>query len=659
VDGAITASTAPIDGDGARFMFDTTKGAIRGGTITTDGTQWDNDNRGEQSVAFGLDTSAKGAQSTVSGGQDNTAGGIASTVGGGKSNNATGAYSVAMGHKAKATLDNSFVFGGDDNVDTTSLAANTATFGFPATGDGRGLYYLNTPIKSSDDVVENLVVKTNGQIVKTPDATASLTTAIADLQTSTYAVDSKTVDTDNTATLDPEDIVPTLLKSTVNGTEVFNLSANGSLLAGNGNVMLTEECICVMNTDTFNIKTQGSTSQIAINTDSMKLQQDVHITPQTLDISDRHLYVKNVLQDTKRSCIGQLRTFSDTAPQITMTAGGNKYAGWETDIGINVDSDLSESSLIITDEGLYKIELGLNYSAGFSTVFEVSVLVDYIDETSNPLTKIIDKIQRNQTVLSYETINMSFYYNLKPDDILYVEIDGVNGGETTIRNACLSVERIQENRGGLSEFAQPPAIIMQDNTYPPPFVVDQSMPFHAGQAGYFLFDNAVSTHWHSGPWEPTTGYYVNDDSDETPLRETSRLSGEYNTAGVNSKTVDGVVVKGEWVSLDFGDTRLISKYRIEPRVGDYPGVGHPKRWTLCGTLDNSDPANTNWYTIDEQHLSPGFSLLEGVPTQQQSFTLETPREARHIAFIVTRIFPSANDDHLEEHYTSFAGLIFE
>lgn len=94
-------------------------GSIRGGTVT--GTQWNSANRGPQSVAFGLDTTASGSHSVVSGGQTNIASGLNSVVPGGSNNSATGSHAIAMGRNATAAGDDMFVW-----CDGTALSSNVA-----------------------------------------------------------------------------------------------------------------------------------------------------------------------------------------------------------------------------------------------------------------------------------------------------------------------------------------------------------------------------------------------------------------------------------------------------------------------------------------------------------------------------------------------------
>lgn len=90
---------------------------------------------GDYSVASGgFTNTAAGNQSTIAGGGNNSAAGGMATVGGGSSNSASGLfatvpggtanvagnYSFAAGARAKATHDNTFVWGGNSSADTSS-----------------------------------------------------------------------------------------------------------------------------------------------------------------------------------------------------------------------------------------------------------------------------------------------------------------------------------------------------------------------------------------------------------------------------------------------------------------------------------------------------------------------------------------------------------
>ena len=70
-----------LDGDERRFFFDKSKGAFRAGWPAHDSDVWDDNNRGDYSVAFGYDTKASGD----------------AAVAFVRSSQATGEYSTAFG----------------------------------------------------------------------------------------------------------------------------------------------------------------------------------------------------------------------------------------------------------------------------------------------------------------------------------------------------------------------------------------------------------------------------------------------------------------------------------------------------------------------------------------------------------------------------------
>ncbi len=91
-----------------------------GGSSATIAGGQQNVANGEQSVVGGgLGNAANGYRSAVGGGQSNAAAGSWSTVPGGRDNQA-GAYAFAAGHRAKALMDGSFVWG--DSTDANALA---------------------------------------------------------------------------------------------------------------------------------------------------------------------------------------------------------------------------------------------------------------------------------------------------------------------------------------------------------------------------------------------------------------------------------------------------------------------------------------------------------------------------------------------------------
>jgi len=85
------------EGTGTRLFFDTTDkvGSFRAGA--TSGPQWDIANRGQYSVAFGLDNQVSGPQSTIGGGSLNSISGSQSFIGGGISNTTVLSLDVIVG----------------------------------------------------------------------------------------------------------------------------------------------------------------------------------------------------------------------------------------------------------------------------------------------------------------------------------------------------------------------------------------------------------------------------------------------------------------------------------------------------------------------------------------------------------------------------------
>jgi hypothetical protein len=112
----------------SRFQFDKSKSALRAGRATAG--QWDENNRGSSSVAFGENNTASGVSSGVGSGSGNTASGPRSVVSGGGSNTAVGDNSgVNAGSSNAAAGTNSVVSGG---------AANNAYGDYSGVGSGVG-----------------------------------------------------------------------------------------------------------------------------------------------------------------------------------------------------------------------------------------------------------------------------------------------------------------------------------------------------------------------------------------------------------------------------------------------------------------------------------------------------------------------------------------
>lgn len=104
--------TTTEEGASTRLVLDIVNGSFRAGQVS--GIQWDQVNRGLNSVAFGLDNTASGIQSAVGGGTTNIAAAALSTIAGGSNNSVNG--------------DRSFIGGGSGNV-VTALAPSSVIGG--------------------------------------------------------------------------------------------------------------------------------------------------------------------------------------------------------------------------------------------------------------------------------------------------------------------------------------------------------------------------------------------------------------------------------------------------------------------------------------------------------------------------------------------------
>ncbi len=138
-----TIGGTPVAGAGTRLMWIPDKGgALRAGTIN--GSQWDNANIGDESVAFGTNTIASGQQSFASGyfssatGSNSTAMGYTTTASGdysvamGHTSEANGTYAVALGRHTTAGQDYAFAVGNN----TKALAINSIAMGQNTIADG-------------------------------------------------------------------------------------------------------------------------------------------------------------------------------------------------------------------------------------------------------------------------------------------------------------------------------------------------------------------------------------------------------------------------------------------------------------------------------------------------------------------------------------------
>ncbi|MCB9973221.1 MAG: tail fiber domain-containing protein [Rhodospirillales bacterium] len=121
----------------ARMFFDKSKGAFRAGYVN--GTQWDNANVGDYSVALGANATAKGTQSFAVGNGSNVTGtqGIAL----GTSTTVAGTQAIALGNSASASNTNSTAIGPSSiasGMMSTSIGAGSTASGISSLSIGNG-----------------------------------------------------------------------------------------------------------------------------------------------------------------------------------------------------------------------------------------------------------------------------------------------------------------------------------------------------------------------------------------------------------------------------------------------------------------------------------------------------------------------------------------
>ncbi|MCA9398172.1 MAG: hypothetical protein KC618_00370, partial [Candidatus Omnitrophica bacterium] len=146
-------TTLPDLGAGTRLLWYPKKAAFRAGRV--DGSQWNDSNIGNYSMAFGYNTTASGVAATVGGGQSNSVAGDlgvvgggqnnsidsltwAGTIGGGETNVISNANYAVIGAGADNTIStntNSVILGGSENL-INSGSHNTIAGGVENTISG-------------------------------------------------------------------------------------------------------------------------------------------------------------------------------------------------------------------------------------------------------------------------------------------------------------------------------------------------------------------------------------------------------------------------------------------------------------------------------------------------------------------------------------------
>ena len=146
-----TSGTIPTSGAGTRMMWYPAMAAFRAGYVS--GTQWDDPNTGQYSVAIGYNTTASGQYSTAMGygttasNGSSTAMGTNTVASGGQSTamvygtTASSAQSIAMGNGTIASGGQSFAAGYGttaSNAQSTAMGNNTIASGAQSTAMGYG-----------------------------------------------------------------------------------------------------------------------------------------------------------------------------------------------------------------------------------------------------------------------------------------------------------------------------------------------------------------------------------------------------------------------------------------------------------------------------------------------------------------------------------------
>ncbi|MEC8666130.1 MAG: hypothetical protein VXY16_11725, partial [Pseudomonadota bacterium] len=167
---SLTFSSA-LEGPGTRMLWYTSQGAFRVGSVT--GSQWNETNIGQNSVAFGIDTISDGTASFVAG----------------DSSQATSSSAIALGSEVEARAPSSIALGNEAIVSAGATNSMAIGLGLPSTstnpqvlspnslgifmGDQQGVS-LNTT---------NTMLLAGGRLVIDPDTTSATNIAPSNLLT--------------------------------------------------------------------------------------------------------------------------------------------------------------------------------------------------------------------------------------------------------------------------------------------------------------------------------------------------------------------------------------------------------------------------------------------------------------------------------------------
>lgn len=139
-------ASVPATGAGTRMFFDTQKGAFRAGTV--DGTQWDDANIGDYSVAMGRNAIAKNCNGSVALGDSVTASDCGA-VALGAGNNATGGWTFATGYGASAQSEYASAIG----YGVTAVGTSAHVLGRQLVASGVSSYAIGREAVAGNGVV--------------------------------------------------------------------------------------------------------------------------------------------------------------------------------------------------------------------------------------------------------------------------------------------------------------------------------------------------------------------------------------------------------------------------------------------------------------------------------------------------------------------------
>ena len=258
-----------------RMLFDKTTGAFRAGTATS--TQWDNVNRGTNSIALGLDNTASsvssfaiGTSNTVSGSSSYTLGASNQVIGDsacaiGYNNNVSGDSSICIGEQNinSSASDNACLIGYKNSSSTSSLTTAIGSYCTVSANNaiaiGYGTSGTNNISAGTGSVAigyQNNISSTNSVAIGSQNtaSTAANATAIGQYCTATgansFAIGYGTSGTNN---------ISAGTGSVAIGYQ-NNVSGANSVAIGMNNTINAEQGYAIGNGSTFGLGALGSVS---------------------------------------------------------------------------------------------------------------------------------------------------------------------------------------------------------------------------------------------------------------------------------------------------------------------------------------------------------------------------------------------------------------